>query len=81
MDSFETDDPNFKCISENFRARGVLLLIVWRTEQEEKGIFSAHFVDLDTSYFRKSHPVWSLKKNYPKGACGCFSYEIFGLCT
>lgn len=80
MDSFEIDDFNFKCILENFRVRGVLLFIVWRTEQEEKGIFSVYFVDFDIFYFRKFYLVWFLKKNYFKGVCGCFLYEIFGLC-
>lgn len=55
-----------ECCKDLGATLGVSLPSVWQIDRDEKGLFSPSFIDPDTSNFRKSQPVWSLKKNYPE---------------
>ena len=72
MDIFETDEYISKDLGATLP---VLLPPVWQIDENKKGLFGPNSIDLDTSDFRESQLMWSLKRNYPKGAYNC-SYVI-----
>lgn len=72
VNTFKVDDRDCERLSEDLEQCPERTALVGRTDQKKKSIFSPDCIDLDSSCFRGSQPVWSMKKHYPGGACNCF---------